>query len=826
MEVDSKFPEESGAKPPPVVKPLKEYTVVKTGFQQKIKNKEFATKLDQYVRSLSPVAHLGALVFNRFLSKFFQETVPPGAFPNLFSANESETFLKKCFTLFTINSRPGIVATHPCLLAVRKEFENAGVIKYKRNKGDDRIIQYLARRYFTNFQNYLVFSFEGKQKRYITAFLKKHGFNPKQWQKYIQCKINNWTIRKEMDDAGSVTTDASSTETTATDTSKNVQPKKQPKKRKNTKKHKTEANTGVANTTIKETEEMDERSPVDDTDTDEIPAEILNFITQNQQWLVLTDGDKVDKVGELWIKKHPYAVLYYWYQMLKDIELNYPDDAQVSCRKFTLAPLNKLGRVFIDIDTEVTLPCLLNQLKLPFDATNPEHGWSQVVDMKSLITAPQREKGFRFNNHILTDGCSSICFQILKPTRPNDAPITGQKRKKPAVKTETVDELAKIEIQKHYSPKQRVIAFDPGRVTLLYGVESIQLDDNTLETKDTPIKLTRHDYHKYTGRFKQPHVTEKWKQDSGLQPIYTALSDCSLKTTQSEPWRKYLEIYVQHRDRLWEAALQKKHSKWKFRTFLLKRQYLDRFFVKLGKDKQGKKSAIPPIIAYGDGDFKCTGKGEQSVPNKEVYRTCKRYYKTILINEFRTTALCNCCHKPLCNVKTDKATHLEIANRAKKKEKKPPDKFWASALQTKPNNGKHNNSSEEEEDHDIRGLKWCQSTNCFKFINRDLNAANNIRDKFHWFANNEEIPPIFTRVGARSMPLPKGKEATKYIDADYHKRYHSENAIVNLVKAYATVSPAKQTKSLGSIYGVVILARQNVMMHKRCDDESSSQRGL
>jgi hypothetical protein len=184
MEVDSEVSEESSeTKPSPVVKPLKEFTVIKTGFQQKINNREFATILDQYVRSLSPVAHLGALVFNRFLSKFFQEKLGPGAFPKFGNANEAETFLKKCLTLLTVNPRSARVATPPCLLAVAQEFAAAGVQKYKRNSGDGRIIQYLARRYFTNFQNYLVFSFEGKQKRYIAAFLKKHGFKPKQWQK-------------------------------------------------------------------------------------------------------------------------------------------------------------------------------------------------------------------------------------------------------------------------------------------------------------------------------------------------------------------------------------------------------------------------------------------------------------------------------------------------------------------------------------------------------------------------------------------------------------------------------------------------------------------
>ena len=47
----------------------------------------------------------------------------------------------------------------------------------------------------------------------------------------------------------------------------------------------------------------------------------------------------------------------------------------------------------------------------------------------------------------------------------------------------------------------------------------------------------------------------------------------------------------------------------------------------------------------------------------------------------------------------------------------------------------------------VRGLKWCDSTNCkFKYVNRDKNASSNILDKYHWFAQeaNADMPLAFS----------------------------------------------------------------------------------
>jgi hypothetical protein len=434
--------------------------------------------------------------------------------------------------------------------------------------------------------------------------------------------------------------------------------------------------------------------------------------------------------------------------------------------------------MFIDIDS-ATFKYIIGKLNSQCQTANQLSEWNQLFDIETLLTKPQLAKGFRFNNHILTDGCSSICFLIekvlLKNTTVHDSVTTDapQKHKRVAKRNhnseETVDSVAKQNIQQSYHPGQRIIAIDPGRVNLIYGVEELDYAnfDFHQQTPERYHQLTRKQYHKHIGIFKARKQFPKWREKDGLHQVDTAMSQCSLKTTQNQPWNDYLRIYVQYQQRLWQHKFQKKYSKWKFRGYLLKRQYLDRYFSNLRRDESGKITDLPPIIAYGDGSFACTGKGEQSVPNKEIFRVCKRYYKTILINEFRTTAICNRCHQPLCKVITEnnEAQH----NHNHKTSVSEATTTTTTTIDTK---AKETTQTFRE----VRGLKWCKSTKCFKFVNRDRNAARNILDKFHWLFANQEIPANFTRSG---VPLlKKGKEATKYLDTSYHP-------LVKLIDGYS-----------------------------------------
>ena len=107
---------------------------------------------------------------------------------------------------------------------------------------------------------------------------------------------------------------------------------------------------------------------------------------------------------------------------------------------------------------------------------------------------------------------------------------------------------------------------------------------------------------------------------------------------------------------------------------------LTKFFNKI-KDADKEKQVI---IAYGSAKFAPGGKNEISVPTSSAFKECRYRFRTLVVDEFRTTAV-----------------HYEddsILQKVCKKGTNIP----------------------------VRGLLWCNSTIESKFVNRDKNAALNI----------------------------------------------------------------------------------------------------
>ena len=63
-----------------------------------------------------------------------------------------------------------------------------------------------------------------------------------------------------------------------------------------------------------------------------------------------------------------------------------------------------------------------------------------------------------------------------------------------------------------------------------------------------------------------------------------------------------------------------------------------------------KEAEQPPVIAYGGAVFKCNGRGSASVPTAVVKAKCKQYFKTVIIDEVRTSSVCPQCDGLLSKV--------------------------------------------------------------------------------------------------------------------------------------------------------------------------------
>ena len=214
----------------------------------------------------------------------------------------------------------------------------------------------------------------------------------------------------------------------------------------------------------------------------------------------------------------------------------------------------------------------------------------------------------------------------------------------------------------------RVIAVDPGRCNIIFAVEKI--NDRT-----KTYKLTRGDYYASSGMNYSRNKNKYWQnqiKDAGN--IYSRISP---KTSSGSALDGFISNFIEVYDTLWNAKLEKKRARLQFKVYCLKRKKIDSFLQSWTLTGEQK-----PLVLYGAAKFNCTGKGEKAVPVSFVAKRCANFYKTEMIDEFCTTKVC--CE---CNERT----------------------------YTIDDNGKS-----------IRGLRWCSSTKCRRFFDRDLNAALNI----------------------------------------------------------------------------------------------------
>lgn len=357
-----------------------------------------------------------------------------------------------------------------------------------------------------------------------------------------------------------------------------------------------------------------------------------NFI-QKQRY-ILGNPELLTKV---YLEKHMKEVVTYYYYISKYIE-EFSDS-----KKFTLAPICNIKTHFIKIDTRI-LYFLMRSNGL-FDSNWKNFQPFRDIHWDTIFNIKESRRPY-FTHLIETDGISiHIHFRKVKENR---------------------------NINHRRTENDRIIAIDPGRNNLLYGVEEKQ--DGTIKT----YKLTKKEYYNKCGFNQSKEKADNWEKNIAEEERFFRL--ISPKTANEFKFDQYIQNYIFGYEKLWNEKLKKKWGQQRFRTYRLKQKCLDGFFSSLQKSEESK-----PIIAYGAAKFNSTSRNELSSPTTSLSRKCSNFYYTIMVDEFNTTKMCNCCDNLLSKV-------VKIVNGILR---------------------------------EVRGLRWC-STNCRTLKNRDLNAALNI----------------------------------------------------------------------------------------------------
>lgn len=248
------------------------------------------------------------------------------------------------------------------------------------------------------------------------------------------------------------------------------------------------------------------------------------------------------------------------------------------------------------------------------------------------------------------------------------------------------------------SKNHRVIGNDPGRVNLFYGAEKLENDSFKY------YKLSRKQFYHESGVFTARTKSEKW--NSKIQKTLDLLSFTDKKATTKKEFLKYTKTVLDNYDTFWSHFCQKKWSRQRFRLYSGKQKCYANFFNSLRDETSDKEL----VIAYGDAGFASTCKKEVSAPTTRIKTECRKRFKTVLIDEFRTSKIHSKTDTLLLKVKT-------------------------------------------EENREVRGLLWCSSTIDSKFVNRDKNAAENMERIF----TLETRPLIMSRKGEKFPETPPVK---------------------------------------------------------------------
>jgi hypothetical protein len=317
---------------------------------------------------------------------------------------------------------------------------------------------------------------------------------------------------------------------------------------------------------------------------------------------------------------------------------------------YNILPICKIKSHFITMDTSVFKGILqeVNIIKNAKDDILDLELWESVFDISKV-----KGKAKTFTRTIDTDGCV-INVHFTKP--------------KVLKKEDNIDGSSTSLVGK------RVIGVDPGRSNIYTMTEEVAMGTYKKYT------LTRKQYYTESGINKANKNSSRWNK--GIKKELSLLSKNSPKSASLSLFNKYLEALLSVEKTLWKELTKGRWREQRFRLYGGKKRVFARFFNKLGDPTN-------TVLAYGSAKFAPGGKNEVAVPVGRSYKEATYRFKTVLIDEFRTSKV---------NWKT-LATLETVVTRSKDKKLKT-----------------------------IRGLLWCCSTieSEGKFVDRDLNAAINI----------------------------------------------------------------------------------------------------
>lgn len=310
----------------------------------------------------------------------------------------------------------------------------------------------------------------------------------------------------------------------------------------------------------------------------------------------------------------------------------------------------------------------------------------------------KKGKDYKFNHMIKTDGIS--CSIIFIKLDQNGIPVS--KKFKNFKKEDSVKYIEKIKITENIK-KKKVIAIDMGKMDLAY------CGSMNKEKELTTFRYTKAQRRMELGTERHTEIRNKLSNltkinGKTIKELETELSFYNSKTCNYESFKKYCKIKNKLNNKLFIFYKQKIFRKLKLRSFI-RTQKSESKFVRNFKNKFGNEKNS--IVVIGDWSNTSIKNTEPTIGKRLRTILGRAKYKTYLIDEYKTSKICNGCCGEL-------------------------EKF----LDKKHENGNF---------YKCHGLLRCKSQNCGIIHNRDKNAVRNMLNIVQNIFSHNTRPEIFTR---------------------------------------------------------------------------------
>ena len=322
-----------------------------------------------------------------------------------------------------------------------------------------------------------------------------------------------------------------------------------------------------------------------------------------------------------------------------------------------------------------------------------------------------KRKDYQFNYMIKTDGIGSSVL-LVKLINGKSVEITSKIQRELKEKLESRDKyIENVKITKQMK-KKRIITIDPNLSDILYAVSKnkkpkIMVDKNdklTLENEEEIItfRYTQNQRRLETRNKKYNKLQDKINKETkinnkSVKEIETELSKYNSKTCNFNNFIEYCKKKNEVNRRLFEHYQEEVFRKLKFNGYT-NTQKSESKMIKNFTNKFGKpEDCIVVLGDYDKGEYNM--KGKEPIINRRIRKIFRNNgYKVYMINEFRTSKLCNECES-CCKPFLKRESH------------KPKD---------------IDKNTKKEKIIEVWGLTLCENKNCSLIHNRDKNSVLNM----------------------------------------------------------------------------------------------------